>query len=54
MAHHARIDDHPGAMFGLIVGSLAVLMMVLVFAVYDRAQEASKHSPIQHSDTLRR
>lgn len=55
MAHHRlldphHIDDHPDATFGLMIGTLAVLMTVLVFSIYVRADDASQRhfgSPIQ-------
>lgn len=40
--HH--IDDHPDATFGLMIGTLAVLMAVLVFSIYIRADDAGRRS----------
>jgi hypothetical protein len=40
--HH--IDDHPAAMFGLMIGTLAILTAVLVFSVYMRADDAGRRS----------
>jgi hypothetical protein len=47
MAHHHlidphHIDDHPAATFGLMIGTLAVLMAVLVFSIYVRADDAGR------------
>jgi hypothetical protein len=48
MAHSHRlidssqIDDHPAAAFGLMIGTLAVLVSVLVFSIYARVDEAGR------------
>ena len=36
-------DHHEDTIFGLVIGTLAILVTVLVLAIYDRAQDASKH-----------
>lgn len=38
--HH--VDDHPAAAFGLMIGTLAVLVSVLVFSIYVRVDEAER------------
>ncbi len=51
--HH--IDEHPAAMFGLMIGTLAVLMTVLVLSIYSHASNAGRQSggaPV-HSATQR-
>jgi hypothetical protein len=43
IAHHrVHADDHPAAIFGAMVGTLAVLMAVLVFAIYSRVDDARR------------
>lgn len=44
MIYHPRLhtEDHPAAMFGLIIGTLAVLMAVLVLSMYFRADDARR------------
>ena len=52
MVRHARLDDHAAAMFGLLMGTLAVLVSVLVFSVYDKAQDASQSRQLSPSRTI--
>lgn len=40
---HHSVDNHPAAMFGLLVGTLAVLVTVIVFSIYDNVQQASQN-----------
>jgi hypothetical protein len=40
---HHSVDDHPATMFGLLVGTLAVLVTVIVFSIYDNVQQASQN-----------
>ncbi len=35
--HDLHLDEHPAAMFSVMIGTLAVLMAVLVISVYARA-----------------
>ncbi len=52
---HHPVDDHPATVFGLIVGTLAVLVTVLVFSIYGAAQENSKHrGPLPQPSLIRR
>ncbi|HVX98159.1 MAG TPA: hypothetical protein VHA55_00040 [Pseudorhodoplanes sp.] len=42
MIYHPHADGHPAATFGLIIGTLAVLTGVLVFAIYAHVDGARR------------